>query len=83
MPEYGQVARVITEHEDGLFGRYENTRTVYETKQVGTRTNKIPILKQKTFTPDAMDDMKTYLENKAMKEVLFQLGGHPHAALAQ
>lgn len=70
IPEYGEQARTVSEYEDGIFRRYEKKRVVNERVQIGTRVNHIPVMKQKTFTPDTMEDVKNYLEGKAMKEVL-------------
>lgn len=68
--EYEDVPELVTEYEDGFFGRYEKQKTVMQRRQIGKKTLKIPIFKQKTFTPQTMQDMKDYLEGKAMKEVL-------------
>lgn len=68
--EYEDVPELVTEYEDGFFGRYEKQKTVMRRRQIGKKTLKIPIFKQKTFTPQTMQDMKDYLEGKAMKEVL-------------
>lgn len=55
-------------------GRYHKTKTVKVRVQIGTRVKKIPIMKQKTFTASTMEDVKNYLEGKAMKEVLLLAG---------
>mmetsp|Transcript_63965 Transcript_63965/g.101806 ORF Transcript_63965/g.101806 Transcript_63965/m.101806 type:complete len:295 (+) Transcript_63965:70-954(+) len=68
IPEYGERVKLVTVHEDGLFGRYETKKEVKERVQIGMRENKIPILKEKTFTPETMEAMKNYLEGKALDE---------------
>ena len=70
IPEYGDVPELVTEYEDGLFRRYEKQKTVMRRRQIGQKNLKIPIFKEKTFTTQTMEDVKNYLEGKAMKEVL-------------
>ena len=70
IPEYGTKEEWVERTESGWFGDYRVLKKQTTSVQIGTNVKKIPIFKQKTFTPGDMEDIKDFLEHKAMRDVL-------------
>lgn len=78
VPVYQEIEEIETVIESGILGDYKVPKKVTKIQNLGTRTKKTPIFKEKSFTKAKLEAIKNFLEGKTLGEVKLLYGEDQH-----